>query len=200
MTLASLVLVTSALAAASPAASPVAAAQGSRGPTPVATATQQGPDHQLGFGASIGASNVGAGGSVRYWFSDRVGAEAVVGYSRGINTGVGHGPSSVNVNPSVIYTLRPSNNSGDVTVRPFIGGGLTYGRYSGYQYSSGPSSLNGQNTLGGQAFGGAEIGFSDMKQTTISAQVVYYRYESYVATAPAITGVTGAVAIHFYLK
>jgi len=71
MPFATLLLVTSTLAA------PAASAQRVSSP-----AQPTMPPHQLGIGGSITASTVGASGDVRYWFNDHIGAQMSAGWYR----------------------------------------------------------------------------------------------------------------------
>jgi hypothetical protein len=164
--------------------------------------TQSGdPPHTFGLGGAIGVSNHGAGGAFRYWFGKQVGVEMTAAWYRGqrysptISTG-----STVLVMPSVLFLLAKPDPKKDVDIRPFVGGGISYSR-GGYYLPVTPSAAATRaGGMGMQTFGGLEMTFKEWRAVAVSAEVVYYRLPLSIANSTSLSGVTGLVMFHFYLK
>jgi len=121
-----------------------------------------------------------------------------VTYYRTIRTNDATG-STFAVLPSVIVMLTKPDDTRQVDVRPYVGGGVNYVR------STRPVSFSSSNQVrasgvGGQAFGGVELTFRDAQQVTVSAEGIYYRLPVRYINANAIDGFNYRVAVHIYLK
>ena len=178
-------------------------------PAPTVTTTEDAPEqrgsrmtpsaprpHRLGFGGSMGISNRGGGGALRYWFGERVGLDFTAGYFR---AGSALQTSSVQVAPSVIVMLTDSNPSSDVDLRPYVGAGVGYVRASS-SLRADPSIRSSVSGNSVQAFGGVEMTFQDSPNVAVSAEVGYYRQDMRLPGFAPIDGVDGRVYVHFYLR
>jgi len=173
---------------------------------PVSNAPSQ-RAHTVGFGGTFGVSNYGGGGSMRYWFGDRVGLNANVSWTRpygDVRTAQGRTVSSGSVFqalPSVIVNLKKPNQNADIELMPYAGAGLHYITASQpIGYTSSTSSFDQRtNGIGGQAFGGLEMSFKEAP-VTLSFEGIYYRIPVRIANAQMIEGFNYLVAVHFYLK
>jgi hypothetical protein len=198
MPFATLLLVTSTLAAptaARPASAPSSVAQR---PAPQASSTRP---HQLGFGGSITASNGGAAGDVRYWFGDHVGLNMTAGWYRsGYETRSGDRASTVHASPSILYMIGKPNDTRAVDFRPYVGGGASYVRSSMPVVSpSGAIRMSEASGTAMHAFGGAEVTFKEVEQMAFSGEVVYYRLPVRLSNN-ALDGFNYVIAVHFYVK
>ena len=173
---------------------------------PVSNAPSQ-RAHTVGFGGTFGVSNYGGGGSVRYWFGDRVGLNANVSWTRpygGVRTTTGRTVSNGSVFqalPSVIVNLKKPNQNADIELMPYAGAGLHYITASGpIGYTPSTASFDQRtNGIGGQAFGGLEMSFKEAP-VTLSFEGIYYRVPVRIANAQMIEGFNYLVAVHFNFK
>jgi hypothetical protein len=150
--------------------------------------------HQFGIGGALGAS-IGrvsrVGGSMRYWFSERVGLEMNASWvHNGFST-----PSEnfVYAMPSLLVTLTPVKSIGRVDLRPYAGGGPNL------VHASGPAGeVVGTGGMGMQAFGGVEVTFKDANQLAISVET---RYTHAPVTAINLrNGTYSLIEVHYYLR
>lgn len=157
--------------------------------------------HTLGVGGSMMVSSRGASGGFRYFFSERVGINLAAGWSpNGMRSSLG---STTIVVPSVMVMLTKPHDTGQIDIRPYVGGGVTYIYSSGANLPTiapGTSTAYQNHGTGVQVFGGAEISFSDMKRFTISAEGTYYTVPANFVSTPNAGGFNYAVAFHIYLK
>jgi outer membrane protein W len=154
------------------------------------------------LGATFGLSGRGGGGGFRYFFNDRFGMNVVAGYSRPATIGgTSLGPSVAYVAPSVVYMLTPMNTKADVDLRPYVGGGVSYGGATRTPGTGGATGVRSNGFgLGGQAFGGVELSFKDVKAATISAEVAHYEVKSPYSAGPIIRGTNFFLTFHFFLN
>lgn len=213
MSLASSALFLAALVAQSPSPSPTPQGGtdliGSRtSPEPQVRASAEYDDqqseerrHRFGLGATFGLSGRGGGGGVRYFFNDRFGVNLVAGYSRPMTIGgTSIGRSVFYVAPSVVYMLTPMNTKADVDLRPYVGGGLSYGGTSTPATGGATGVRSNGYGYGGQAFGGVELTFQDVKAVTISAEVAHYEVKAPYSAGPIIRGTNFFLTFHFFLN
>ncbi len=150
--------------AAAPAAeaAPAAAELQARPVPPPATTPAM---HTVAIGGSIVAGSNGATGAFQYWFNQYVGMEMSVGYYRlpDYYSTTGSGGYTFQSAPSVVVLLTKPDQTRDVNLRPYVGGGVNYVSSSGdvvaarARTASTPSSSG----TGMQAFGGVEMSFKD---------------------------------------
>jgi hypothetical protein len=155
--------------------------------------------HRFGLGATFGLSGRGGGGGFRFFPVDRLGVNLVAGYSRPFTGALSQ--TVFYVAPSVVYMLTPMNLKADVDIRPYLGGGLSYGGATGTPATGGRTGVSGSSVgVGGQAFGGVELTFQDVKTVTISAEVAHYEVDSPFSAGPIIRGTNFFLTFHFFLK
>jgi hypothetical protein len=183
-------------------------------PAPVASAdapavVQQGEDgpatpterlHQFGLGGSMGVGSRGGSGAFRYFFGDRIGFNATVGWYRPTGAGnAGSQGSTFLVAPSMVYMLTKAAAAKDIDVRPYVGGGLNYANgTSPIRRSSDVGSRTGG--LGMQAFGGVELTFLEAPSIAISAEVAHYRLAVPAVSADASQGTNFYLLFHYYVR
>ena len=149
--------------------------------------------HRFGLGGTIGVSNRGAAGAMRYWFGQRVGIDFTAGYYRHRLTPT-LTASSMQMMPSVLVMFTEPDPTRDVDLRPYAGGGVNYARVL-----SGTSSTRTSAT-GGQVFGGVEMTFAEAESLAISAETGYYRQPVRLTSAPYADGVDFRIFVHMYLN
>ena len=162
--------------------------------------------HTIGFGGTFSISNYGAGGTMRYWFGDRVGLNLNAAWTKpygGVRTSTGRSVDSGSVFqalPSVIVNLKKANQNADIDLVPYAGAGFQFVTASrGLGYTTSTALQQRTNGVGGQAFGGVEMSFKEAP-VTISAEGVYYHLPVRIANAQVIEGFSYLAAVHFYLK
>jgi hypothetical protein len=151
--------------------------------------------HRFGLGGTIGVSNRGAAGAMRYWFGQREGIDFTAGYYRHRLTPT-LTASSTQVMPSVLVMFTEPDPSRDVDVRPYAGGGVNYARL----LSGTPATGAGTSATGGQIFGGVEMTFAEAESLAISAETGYYRQPVRLTSAPYADGVDFRIFVHMYLN
>jgi hypothetical protein len=201
MQVASLLLVTATLIApaagpdpsSSPALStPPAVQQGTTSP-PGARA----PSRRLGLGANLGASHRGFGGNFRYWFADRLGLEMTASfYNPPAVNGVDR-TSTMIFAPSAIYMFTDFDDTKDVNLRPYAGGGVNYARAPLPAGAAAETARRGRGA-GGQAFAGVELSFKEASQITLSGQLIHYWLPSNFFNADTLQGTQFVGAVFFY--
>jgi len=194
MFLAPWLLVTTALIAPAPApdqARPV--------PPPQSTSAP----HTLSVGGSIVAGSNGATGGFSYWFNQQVGVDMSVGYYRLPNyySSTGSSGYTFQAAPSVMWLLTKPNQTRDVNLRPYVGGGINY------VSSSQPVTLSTRSTtaptssgMGMQAFGGVEMSFKDTPQLALTIEGAYFHLPDGFAGTGYIGGMNYLIGVRFYLK
>jgi hypothetical protein len=152
---------------------------------------------RFGLGSNISMGTGGVGGNFRYWFGERLGVELNASWyrprsSRGIDR-----TSTALIAPSAIYMFRDFDDTRDVNVRPYAGGGVNYARAS-VPVGSSSALLSRARGTGGQAFGGVELTFKDVPQMSISAELVRYWLPASFANAQSALGGTDFVGSVFF--
>ena len=197
---AALLLVLSTLAGSTPATASALSAAFALTEAVSASPQRSGPQgltgsrpHRFGLGGTIGVSNRGAAGAMRYWFGQRVGIDFTAGYYRHRLTPT-LTASSMQMMPSVLVMFTEPDPTRDVDLRPYAGGGVNYARVL-----SGTSSTRTSAT-GGQVFGGVEMTFAEAESLAISAETGYYRQPVRLTSAPYADGVDFRIFVHMYLN
>jgi len=156
--------------------------------------------HTIGIGGQMGVSNRGGGGSFRYFFADRFGANFEVAWYRPRYSATTNG-STFAVLPSFIFMLTDPDPTRDIDLRPYVGAGVNYVRSSRpIATAPGQSSTLGRSGMGGQVFGGVELTFREADFLTISIEGTYYRLPVTYVNANVVGGFNYVLAFHFYLK
>jgi hypothetical protein len=195
---------------ASPApASPAPAASASNGEqgaplnaqvTPMQAPTQyiQPPSHFIGLGGNmIGTSPVGFGAAVRTWSRGQPSFQMTVSHSSQTSLTAPGEVASLQIQPSLLYSLR-DRLTDHLWVRPYFGGGVTFVRDSLRNITPGVTDAT-NNGFGWQGFGGAEFTFPSVPKLTLSADAGYYwRPESFEGFESNRIGVS--VSAHWYVK
>ncbi len=199
---ASLLLVLSTLAGPAPAVAPAPHATFALTETAAASPQRSRPQgltgsrpHRFGLGGTVGVSNRGAAGAVRYWFGQRVGIDFTAGYYRRRLTPT-LTASSTQVMPSVLVMFTEPDPSRDVDLRPYAGGGVNYARL----LSGTPTPGARTSATGGQIFGGVEMTFAEAENLAISAETGYYRQPVRLTSAPYADGLDFRLFVHMYLN
>jgi len=152
------------------------------------------PTHTLGFGARIGGSSLGVGGSVRGWKGRRLGAQFDVShYAMSSLTQVGS-VSATQFGPSVLFAMN-DRVTDTMWMRPYLGGGLDFS-HATLSYPT-PGFEQTSNAMGFRIFGGGELTLSGLPKFGISLDVGYYEMP-----APFVgwetKGFGAAVSGHWY--
>jgi outer membrane protein W len=215
MTLAPLLLVTTLVAVPHPDASASLATPSSPAPTsasatlepqarPVPPPATTPAMHTLAIGGSIVAGSNGATGAFQYWFNQYVGMEMSVGYYRLPNyaSSGGSGGYTFQTAPSVVVLLTKPDQTRDVNLRPYLGGGVNYVSSSSDVVATRARTTNGvvSSGTGMQAFGGVEMSFKDTPRVGLSFEAAYYHLPSGFVGTGYIGGMNYLLGVHFYLK
>ncbi len=192
---------------ASPTSSPAGA--GAPNATPAAQgdpeqgAVPQTQPHAVGVGVNMGTSGGNGMGAFRFWPSHVVGIEVAGGWSPAFQATpsiVGSAPlrvqSGAYAATSVVVMLKAPNPAHNIDFRPYVGGGMNYVRYNNATPAGSLLSLSG---MGGQGFGGVEVGFQGANHLTIDTEMRYTDFHS-----PAAGFATGRwdmlVGLNLYFK
>jgi len=205
---ASLLLFTSLLTQAQAPSSPVAPAgpDSVQSSAPVEAGNPSPPTerpHEIGLGGSMGMGTRGGGGAFRYFFADKFGFNANIGWYRPMTQNGSSGQGSTFVAaPSFVYMLTKSSPLADLDVRPYVGGGLNYSNTSTpIQTRSQTSNVSTSTSgWGAQEFGGVELTFQDAKSIAISAEVAHYQMAVSNFSSGLSQGTNFYLMFHFYLK
>jgi hypothetical protein len=195
---------------ASPApASPAPAATASNGEqgaplnaqvTPMQAPTQyiQPPSHFIGLGGNMmGTSPVGFGATVRTWSRGQPSFQMTVSHSSQTSLTAPGEVASLQIQPSLLYSLR-DRLTDYLWVRPYFGGGVSFVRDSLRNITPGVTDAT-NNGFGWQGFGGAEFTFPSVPKFTLSADAGYYwRPESFEGFESNRIGIS--VSAHWYVK
>lgn len=159
--------------------------------------------HTLSVGGSIVAGSNGATGGFSYWFNQQVGVDMSVGYYRLPNyySSTGSSGYTFQAAPSVMWLLTKPNQTRDVNLRPYVGGGINY------VSSSQPVTLSTRSTtaatssgMGMQAFGGVEMSFKDTPQFALTIEGAYFHLPEGFAGTGYIGGMNYLIGVRFYLR
>jgi hypothetical protein len=158
----------------------------------------------FGVGVKLGGSSFGVGVNARYWSNKNVGFE--VGYSHysfGISSmDYGYDVSSHQITPSLLFSFSRVNTP-SLQLRPYVGGGINYSRYSFKSDFDEYYDLLGINEssskIGGQGFAGLELAFKKLPKLSFSGDLGYYSTSTpYVEMK--VGGISFAATINYYLK
>ena len=162
--------------------------------------------HSVGVGGQMTMGSGGGGGGIRYFLSERLGVNFIVGVARGPRYDTPSrtdSSSTFYAMPSAILMLSRPDPTRDVDLRPYVGGGITYVRATSALPVTAPGSTSTtyrRSGVGAQAFGGVEITFREADFITISAEGMYYKLPVSYINASVIDGFNYALMFHFYLK
>jgi hypothetical protein len=147
-------------------------------------------------------------GSTRFWISKHVGLSMTAGWLRPPQYGYAGYQNQVQVrssstlmaSPSVLVTFNSTDPNREVSLRPFVGTGVTYMHAtSRTTQPAGVTSTTFDATMP-MALGGSEIFFRDHPRLTLSAEGVYYRVPVSFVNRAYVSGLGFQVSAHFYLK
>ena len=166
------------------------------------TATSSDLPRTFGVGVQAGGFHLGVGATARYWSSNKMGFE--LGFSRyslGYKVpGISASFSVYQIEPSVLYAFSKGDASSSVSLRPYVGGGVSIFRSSTNVSISGFGSDGSSSTdFGGQGFGGIELGFSKAPRLAISGDVGYYSTKTLIART-SLGGIAFRMAIYYFIK
>jgi hypothetical protein len=166
--------------------------------TPMPPQYVQPPSHFIGLGGNLmGASPVGFGGTVRTWSRGQPSFQMTVSHSSQTSLTAPGEVASLQIAPSLLYSLR-DRLTDYLWLRPYFGGGVTFVRDSLRNITPGVTDST-KNGFGWQGFGGAEFTFPSVPKFTLSADVGYYwRPESFTGFERDRIGIS--VSGHWYVK
>jgi hypothetical protein len=208
MTIAPLLLVTATLANPIPNANPTPtptivtpAVEEQARPVPPPTQAQTAAPHTFAVGGSIVAGSNGATGGFSYWFNQQVGVDMSVGYYRlpGYATVNGSSGYTFQTAPSVVVMLTKPDQSREVNLRPYLGGGINYVS-SSQPYGSVTPTATVTSGTGMQAFGGVEMSFQDTPRVGLTFEAAYYHLPTGFVGNGYIGGMNYLIGVHFYVK
>jgi hypothetical protein len=152
------------------------------------------PTHTIGFGARIGGSSLGVGGSVRGWSGRRLGAQFDVSHYAMSSLNQVGSLSAMQFGPSVLFAMN-DRVTDTMWMRPYLGAGLDFSHATLSNITPGVSDTS--NTLGYRIFGGTEVTMSGLPQIGVSLDLGYYQMP-----APFVgwetKGFGAAVSGHWY--
>ena len=152
--------------------------------------------HAVGLGARGGSSNVGLGVSARAWRRNRFGLQLAMTRDSMTNAITAEHMTSSQFEPSVIYALRDKVTD-YVWLRPYVGSGVQFWHQS--MSVPGFTDSVAKNTIGFQAFGGAEMTFAALPQLAVSADLAWRHVDTqFAGFEPKTVGV--AVSAHWYIR
>ena len=151
-------------------------------------------EHKLGVGVRAGGFGFGIGASLRSWFQPPWGFQVGVshyGYGDVFNVVY----SSTQISPAVLYELAPIKVNAPLSLRPFVGGGLSI-ITSSFPY------LNNADTTdtGVLILGGVELFFARVPKLGVSGELEFTPSTSPFVSVSSVGG-PGFVALgHWYFK
>ena len=157
-------------------------------------------NHAVGLGGQISVSNTGFGAGTRLFFSKRLGVN-VNGFWYN-NSPTAYGPSqgsTYGVVPSFMYMFT-SPRSGNIDLRPYVGGGLSYISSSRPTTTGNVTTTERFTGMGGQVFGGVEMTFRGADFMTISAEGIYYKLPVSAVSTSMMDGMNWLMGVHFFVK
>lgn len=181
-------------------------------PNPLVTATlpKAMAPRRFALGGRVGGSSFGVGGTVRYWVTPAVGVDVLVSrYSVGISNYAYAGvvaeasASVLQIAPAVTYRFGEQDPDDDVSVRPYVGGGVSLFRSSfkasaqGYGLRAEESASSSE--LGFRGFGGVELFFKSIPRLSVTSDIGYYSVGA-PFTGISIGGMAIGVGANWYLN
>lgn len=155
------------------------------------------PSHLVGLGGRMGGSPLGFGASARASVGNRFGVQLEVSRFAPTNAVAQQRLSSVQLAPSVLYSL-PDKLTDYVWLRPYVGAGMTVYRSTLSTGTPSGASVT-DNRLGRQVFGGTEVTFATVPRFTLSADYGY-RWHEVPFTGFDLGGKGLSVSGHWYVK
>jgi len=156
------------------------------------------PSHVFGMGARLNATSEGFGATARSWWANRLGLQVDVMHARTDDISSGGHVNSLQMSPSLLYSL-PDGIASALWVRPYVGGGAIVHRASVYRGTSATADSPSRQGLGLQGFGGIETTIAGLPQFAVSADLGYLWSEtSLVDVAPR--KFRFAFSGHWYVK
>jgi len=181
-------------------------------PNPLVTATPPTPSvpRRFALGGRVGGSSFGVGGTVRYWVTPALGIDVLVSrYSVGISDYAYAGitaeasASVLQIAPAVTYRFGEQDPDDDVSVRPYVGGGVSLFRSSfkasaqGYGLRTEESASS--SDMGFRGFGGVELFFKSMPRLSVTSDIGYYSVGA-PFTGISIGGLAVGIGANWYLN
>ena len=157
-------------------------------------------NHSVGLGGQVSVSNTGVGGGTRLFLTERLGVNINAFWynnsptSNGLSQGSTYGAV-----PSVMYMFT-SPRSGNIDLRPYIGGGLSYISSSRPTTTGNVTTTERFTGMGGQVFGGVEMTFRGADFMTISAEGIYYKLPVSAVSTSMMDGMNWLMGVHFFVK
>ena len=156
--------------------------------------TRRARDQRFGIGANIGATQSGIGGTMRYWFTDRLGFDVSASWNNGRE---GESDSYI-IAPSLIYVFTDWDQTKEFQLRPYVGGGVNFAKAHEVETPSTTPTATEDSAVGVQLFGGVEMTMAHAPNVSISAGLAYYHLPDKFRATDAIGGVNVLVAVHVY--
>ena len=151
-------------------------------------------EHKLGVGVRTGGFGLGIGASLRSWFQPPWGFQVGVshyGYGDFFNVGY----SSTQITPAVLYEFAPIKVNAPLSLRPFVGGGLSI-ITSSFPYLNNADTTN----TGVLILGGVELFFAKVPKLGVSGELEFTPSTSPFVSVSSVGG-PGFVALgHWYFK
>lgn len=189
---------------------PAMAAEQRQNPLITAPVPKPMAPRRFALGGRVGGSSFGVGGTVRYWVTPAVGVDVLVSrYSVGISDYAYAGfvaeasASVLQIAPAVTYRFGEQDPDDDVSVRPYVGGGVSLFRSSfkasaqGYGLRTEESASS--SDLGFRGFGGVELFFRSMPRFSVTSDIGYYSVGA-PFTGISIGGLAIGVGANWYLN
>jgi hypothetical protein len=151
-------------------------------------------EHKLGVGVRTGGFGVGIGASLRSWFQPPWGFQVGVshyGYGDFFNVSY----SSTQITPAVLYEFARIKVNAPLSLRPFVGGGLSI-ITSSFPYLNNPDTTD----TGALVVGGVELFFAKVPKLGVSGELEFTPSSSPFVSVSSVGG-PGFVALgHWYFK
>ena len=155
------------------------------------------PAHVVGVGGQVSGSTLGFGGSLRVWSQKRLGVQFDVSRYAVTNPALPGRVTSVQLAPSVLYSL-PDRVTDYFWLRPYVGGGAKLQRET-FNEPAAPGVALSEKKLGYQAFGGTEITFPTVPRFALSADLGY-RWGTAAFPGFEVGGFGFSFSGHWYLR
>jgi len=156
------------------------------------------PRHVIGLGGRMSAAAPGFGGTARTWWRNRLGLQFEMSRYRFDSVATPGHVTSLQFNPSVLYSL-PDSVAAGLWLRPYVGGGGSLYRATVNDPAVLVADIVTEKGLGFQTFGGVEATFAGMPRFAVSADVGYrWSHTSLGGLEPRKIGVS--LAGHWYVK
>ena len=150
------------------------------------------PNHVVGVGGRVNSFVSDLGATARTWVNNRLGVQLEVSRSRIASIDAREHATSVQVAPSVLYSL-PDAATDSLWLRPYVGAGSSFYRAT---LGSGTPANKG---MAFRAFGGVEATLAAAPQFALSVDVGHsWRQTSFAGSAPDRMGLS--LSGHWYVK